>query len=729
MRNDQYAYQQATRVAGLGLVLQLAATLLLLLAGRLLGSTPFVSVVALGVVGTVAWAGLAVIFHQHRLAALEADELQELRAARPDTSVFEGERGGDSMVAARRLQRLHRYLAPALSLLIAGGLAWTGITTASFVRALSLPASIDAAAVPSFSIGTAPGWQLAICVGLALVAFIFARFVAGMAKQPAWQNLRGGAGFMVAMALALSAIAVGLVANAFGKGKLLEPIVMAIGIGQAAFAAEILLNLVLGLYRPRRSGEAPRAAFDSRVLGLVAAPDSIVRSINEAVNYQFGFDITSSWGYQLLLRSTLWLLALGAGVLVLLSCFVVVPPGQQAVRLRGGAIVGEPAEATVMLKWPWPVETARIEDVARVRTLTLGARPLKVGRVNTWSAEAQRDPDRYPYLVAAPQIAAEVQRDVPAPQGAAPAGDAAAPATDAAAREISQRFALVDADIILNYRVARGGLLDWLAFSTEARVRRTPSDMRERLLRDIALREVTLFLSAQPMDAVLSPRGDSLSRSLRERIQGAFDTARAGVELLAVQVPALRPPEGEGIGMFEEVSVDVQNARTLREEADRMARASMAAIAGSPERAGEIASAIAELERAERDSGADSQAARDRRAEAEALVLSSNGAAARIIGIARARRWAIVMGAAADSAEVLGQAPSYRAAPELYKQFRTMQVLGRALRGVRSKLVLDESAAARADLDVTLKQAESGLNLADYLEKKEPAPGEGAKTP
>jgi hypothetical protein len=58
-----------------------------------------------------------------------------------------------------------------------------------------------------------------------------------------------------------------------------------------------------------------------------------------------------------------------------------------------------------------------------------------------------------------------------------------------------------------------------------------------------------------------------------------------------------------------------------------------------------------------------------------------------------------------------------------------MQVLGRALRGVRSKLVLDESAAARADLDVTLKQAESGLNLADYLEKKEPAPGEGAKTP
>ena len=717
MRNDQYAFQQATRVAGLGLVLQLAATLVLLLAGRLLGSTAFVSVVALGAAGTVAWAGLLVVFHQHRLAAAEAAELAELRAARPDASVFDGERGTDALVAARRLQWLHRYAVPALSLAIAGGLAWTGITTASYVHAQSLPAAADAPAAARFSVGIAPGWQLAMCIGLALVAFIFSRFVAGMAKQPAWQNLRGGAGFMVATALALSAIAVGLVANAFGKGRLLEPIVLAIGVGQAVFAGEILLNLVLGLYRPRRAADTPRAALDSRILGLVAAPDSIVRSINEAVNYQFGFDITSSWGYQLLLRSTLWLLALGTGVLVLLSCFVVVPPGQQAVRLRGGAIVGQPAEATVMLKWPWPVETARIEDVARVRTLTLGAKPLKVGKVNTWSDEAARDPDRYPYLVAAPQLPAEVQ------------AGAGAQSADAAAQEISQRFALVDADIILNYRVARDGLLDWLAFSTEARVRRTPSDMRERLLRDIALREVTLCLSTQPMDAVLSPRGDSLARTLRERIQRAFDGARAGVELLAVQVPALRPPEGEGVGMFEEISNDVQNARKLREEAERMARASMAAIAGSPERAEELAAAIADLERVERESGADSQSARDRRAEVEGLILASRGGAARIIGLARARRWAIVMGAAADAAEVLGQAPSYRAAPELYKQFRTMQVLGRSLAGVRSKLVLDESTAARADLDVTLKQAESGLNLADYLEKKEPAPAEGAKTP
>ncbi|MCH7891964.1 MAG: polymer-forming cytoskeletal protein [Gemmatimonadetes bacterium] len=118
-------------------------------------------------------------------------------------------------------------------------------------------------------------------------------------------------------------------------------IAYAIPVCMFIMAAEIIFNFVLNLYRPRVADEVPRPAFDSRVLSLLSAPDSIVKSINEAVNYQFGFDVTSSWGYQLLLRSFFWLLAFGAGVLVLLNTMVVVEPHQQAVRLRGGEIVGD----------------------------------------------------------------------------------------------------------------------------------------------------------------------------------------------------------------------------------------------------------------------------------------------------------------------------------------------------------------------------------------------------
>jgi hypothetical protein len=332
-----------------------------------------------------------------------------------------------------------------------------------------------------------------------------------------------------------------------------------------------------------------------------------------------------------------------------------------------------------------------------------------VQKVNVWEDDETRDSDRYPYLVAAPEVPAELK------DGAPGARDADSP--DAASREVSQRFALVDADVVVDYRIAPGGLLDWLELSADTRVRRTGTAMRERLLRGIALREVTLHMSTQPLDSVLAPRGDSLVRTLRERVQAAFDAARTGVEVVALQVPALRPPVGEGVGMFEEVSIDVQNARKLREEAERTARATMAAIAGSPERAAEIVAAIEAVDRAEREQGP--EAAAPLRAEAERLVAGSTGAAASVIGAARARRWAIVMGAAGDSAEVLGQAPSFRAAPELYKQFRTMQVLGRALSGVRVKYVLGPGVPGRAEIDMTMKQAESGLNLADYLEKKE----------
>ncbi|MEY4942261.1 MAG: hypothetical protein RL254_442, partial [Planctomycetota bacterium] len=108
MRTDQYAYQQATRIAGLGLILQLAIGLVLFVVGSAVGSTAFVQGSTIAFVGVAVWAVLIVIFHQHRLAAIEAMEADELRSTGADSTVFASERAGDSMVAAKRLERLNR---------------------------------------------------------------------------------------------------------------------------------------------------------------------------------------------------------------------------------------------------------------------------------------------------------------------------------------------------------------------------------------------------------------------------------------------------------------------------------------------------------------------------------------------------------------------------------------------------------------------------------------------
>ena len=192
-----------------------------------------------------------------------------------------------------------------------------------------------------------------------------------------------------------------MVFQVFKKGEVLEAIAYGIAIYTGVIAAEILLNLILNLYRPRRVTETPRPAFDSKLLGLAAAPDSIVRSINEAVNYQFGFDITSSWGYQLLLRSVLRLCTLGVVVLLIMSMIVVVQPSEQAVRLRGGRVIGEVAQGSLLLKWPWPFESIERYDIGQIRTLVLGAKLMPTSMVNLWPVEGEPDPDRLPFIVLA----------------------------------------------------------------------------------------------------------------------------------------------------------------------------------------------------------------------------------------------------------------------------------------------------------------------------------------
>jgi hypothetical protein len=63
MRVDQFAYQQATRVAGFGLLFQLAIGLTLLLYG-IIGRDSTMAISALYVLtGVIVWLSLIVVFH------------------------------------------------------------------------------------------------------------------------------------------------------------------------------------------------------------------------------------------------------------------------------------------------------------------------------------------------------------------------------------------------------------------------------------------------------------------------------------------------------------------------------------------------------------------------------------------------------------------------------------------------------------------------------------------
>lgn len=722
MRIDHHAYQRATQVAGFGLMLQLIIGLALLVFGTLQSDWSFTFASIYVLLGGLVWVSLLILFHQQKLERLEALEHDELAAARGGAeSVFE--RSGETKVAARRLRLMHQWMAPIMSLLLAGSLL-----TAAWLEWRALK-GVEDLADRSATLGFNSHWGLAIAItlGIALVSFIFSRFVAGMAKHPAWQNLRGGAAYMVGNALVSLAIAIGNGARYLDNQKIIELVTYALPIFMALVAAEIILNFILNLYRPRIAGEVPRPAFDSKILSLLAAPDSLVRSINEAVNYQFGFDLTSSWGYQLLLRSFLWLVAFGLLVLIALSTMVIVEPQQQAIRLRGGAIVKDVEgrervyNSGILWKWPWPLERAEVHDVTRVRELAVTPLAIRQDDVSLWSEEIKTREKLDPFLMrSALDAAARGSPFQPRGDGATDgeSGDAAIGATggetdrevgsesavDAAALQSVGGLALVQAQVKLLYRIRDDGqgLLDFLKFGDGRRRSRSQLDNREQGLKLLALRAVSDVLAQHAAEELLTGGGEALGAELVRQVQQTFDQHRTGIEVVSVVMLGVRPPSLDVAQAAIDVDMARQNRLMRSAEAEAEAATRLTMTVGDAARTGPIIAAIDRYEALSAQHGASSPEALAAREEADRLISQAGGMVAAMLSTASRDRWVSEMQARGRAEKLLGQLPAYRASPRLYRERRVMEMFAEAMRPIRKYVIaIDPSQVA---LDVEFKE-------------------------
>lgn len=724
MRTDHFAYQRATKVAGFGLLLQILTGIMLLVFGLISDprDTPFTFASLYVLPGALVWLGLVIIYHQHKLERLESLEEDELAATRGEAkSVFDQSRE-ESRVASRRLGLMHKWFMPGVSLLMVGVLTLLAVLMLKHMKAVTAtPPTAD------FTVGDQRGWAVAICLALAALSFIFSRFVAGMAKQPAWANLRGGAAYMVGNSLVLVAVAAGIIFRFFDNSQVVKGVAWAIPILMLGLAIEITLNFILNLYRPRVPGDIPRPAFDSKILSLFAAPDNIVRSLNEAVNYQFGFDVTSSWGYQLLLRSAAWLVGLGVVALILLSTMVVVEPYQQALRLRSGAPVtdadGKPRiyRSGVMWKWPWPIETAAVYDVSRLRSLWLTAKVVRPPAVNLWTGDPPpTDTELQSFLVATPVSLRTAPTTMPV-AATSPAGDAAdtsidalaaavdqePTAADVAAEAVSAVYSLVDAEMVLQYRIrSDGGLLDYLEFCDDDIARLQQLTDRERALRDIALSVVSAELSRRSIDEVLSPGRSDLTLELAARVQQTFDARKTGVEVVAFEIPLLRPAK-TAADRFEELGIGMQGAKEFVAKAERNVSGTYGYLLGDRTRATEVLAAIDEYEALK---AAKSPEADKKRVQIEQMLVRGGGAAAQTIADAERDRWVQLMQRRAQASSVQSQLAAYRAAPNLFRQREMMSVWSTMLPSI-DKFVLGID-PARVHVDVDLKKINPILDFA-----------------
>jgi len=672
MSQDQQTYQRAAGASLLGLAVQLVVSFSLLILYFWTRSEALLSATWHAFGGVGLWVCLWIVYQQHKLERIEALEAEQLAARHgTDSSIFETT-ADDLSVARRRLQWLYKWIVPLTSLATSAYLIGIGVMLArqwSGAESANLPASVLA--------------TLAFCTGIALIGFLVSRYLAGMAHVEAWKMLRGGAGYLMGNVLVTIALVVGLAMAHFELEIVYSYLSLAIAIFMIIVGIEIALNFVLDIYRPRKAGETPRPAFDSRLLSLLTSPESIAHTINEAINYQFGFEITRSWFWQLLSRVFGLLVVFGVLAMLAMSCIIVVEPTQQALVTRFGQLVDGPRQPGIHLKLPWPISKARYYDVTSVRSIEVGAE------------EHEPEDPTTPILWTNEHLAGEKNMIVSAP-GYAKAANQQDDDDDETG--MSSNISLVNAEIVCHYRVKN--LVNYVLANADADT--TQHDQR---LRQLVMMHTSRYLLRHTVDEWIGTGRIEAGKTIAQRIQQAADEAKLGIEVLSISFASVHPPQTVADAFHEVVSAEKQR-ETAVQMANQRAIEALATVAGSTDLAQRIIDEMDKLRQMEDDQA--TAAAIDQQERAiETLMREAGGMAAMTLAEARAYRWQKENTERGKAERFRQQLAAYQAAPDLYRMRAYLDVVGDALSEARKYVIVGE----RGNLTIRgdFKDVDSGI--------------------
>ncbi len=673
--------KRARIVSLLGFWYQLLLTAFLALLAAWNGSEATQAAALLAGSGTLIWICLWLVCKQKQLVreeALEADQLrQERESSGAGAALFVGDE--QLQLARRRLRWMYRWLLPIFAVLtiiklcLWGGMYSWSWKTSVYDKVWPVPSNETL--------------SFAFVIGGAFFSFLFSRYATGMARQAEWRMLRAGAAYLMGNALVSVAVAVTLGLVHF---QMLVPervLAYAIRIMMFVLAVEFLLNLVLDFYRPRRPDEEPRPAFESRLLGLFCEPGGIAHSIAEALNYQFGFEVSSTWFYKLMQRAITPVICFAVITMFAMSCLVIVNPGEVAIIERfgrplqtGGAVAGDVGEdglprvdalgPGLHVKYPWPVSKVYRYPAQQVQYAMIGIREetgqedLKKALV--WTVKHPTVPE----LTVLVATAGTSQGPASRPAGA----DAGAPVEPPAAGLSSERsvaVSLLRVAMPIQYRIR------------DVQAWRTRYAEPEKMFESLAYRELVLYSAGVDVDQVIGADRERMANDLRRLIQTKADALGMGVQIVTLGLQGVHPPSEVAKEFEQVVGAESKKQAAIRTgEAER--NKILSKVCGDVARANELAALIASLN----EKGADPAAAEQVRAQIDDMLLTQvRGEAAKLVAEARAEMWAMINSARADADTLAQELPVYRAAPRIYKVRKYLTALSEGLVKVRKYLM------------------------------------------
>ncbi|MCG3127316.1 MAG: hypothetical protein CHACPFDD_02174 [Phycisphaerae bacterium] len=566
-----------------GLVLQTLAGAGIVLLGQYTASLAMTHLGWMALGGAILWLASLLVFRQMELVVLEDRDLDQLRrektAMGTAESIFAGEGPGalGFRVAAARLAWMQRWLVPVFGLLAAAYLVAVGVWR--WGRATSLPLSSES--WPPVQEG---GLLLVVSSLLIFALFLYSRYAAGLGRMAEWTYLRACGGYMLGIACGAFALVIALGINEYAQSpwwehllaRLLPAVMVLLG-------AEFALNFVADIYRPRQAGVAARACFDSRLLALISEPGGLAHALAEAINYQFGFQVSHTWFYRLMVRALIPLTGLCVVVLWLMTCLVIVNPFELAVIERFGRQLNaeNPLGPGLHVKLPWPFDEARKYRTGQPHQIIVGAKYMERGEhrfelsdVVVWTDNSHAK-EHYNFIFA------------PAAQ---PGAATSAPAGDAAdEKDKGVPVDILRMSLAVQYRIRGDALPAFTATMADDRVSREP--LTHTFVESCAWNELIRFNAATRAEAMLGERRVAAGETIRKRLNERFAALGLGVDVIYVGLQHVHPEASVGKA-FAKVAEAEQEKITAIRQAHGKENQLLSAAAGSRQKALALAEAL-----------------------------------------------------------------------------------------------------------------------------------------
>ena len=590
---------------------------------------------------------IAVVSWVHMLLAnreqLEQMELEEVSRGHDGEALFSE---GDVLPAKRSREQYEKWGVPFAAVIIFLIQAW-GVYYIGFNK---LPDLFDKIEVDKNTLFMHQGAQYAALVVTALVGlilFIRGQFASNYSRiekqrllQPASDYVLFGAYLNFAMAA--------MVAVSFKDQRVDAYVGSVLTFILAFMALENFLSMIFEILRPRVAGRRARLLYQSRLVGLIAKPENLFTTAGDVLNYQFGFKVSETWGYQFLRERLGVLIGIQIILFWLSTSIVVIKPSEvgKQVDVLGGDAALKTLEPGFHLKMPWPFASVERFYPGQVHSFIVGLQPSEsfeiTGRPKLWANPIGMDYDALRKSGALYFMA-----------GGSKASDG------------QQSPNILVASIPVHYRIQEDKLDGgWLQYVNP-----------DELLQNIAYRAISEFFLGSNLEELLKTQGSRANDKVLKAIQGQVDQYQMGVKILFVGLGDIRPPA--------ESPADIKGKSSSNLSTTNMAQAVELRFASMVEARVEMSTAkeFEKAERLRRDAGVEQEIVR---AKVE-------------VDLAEDR-------AKAKMERLRGESGPYRANPEVYRQWRYLGAFRKAVANAR-KFVIAVGKGIDVQVDLDLQES------------------------